>query len=177
MTSKSLKKRGRSRNGEYIRLTGLTVLRIMDRMARRIRIEYAGATYHVLAHGNQGRDIYADEHDRKLWLETLAEACAKTGWRIHAWVMMGNHFHLLLDTPEPNLVAGMKWLQGTYTQRYNSRHRLFGHLYQGRYKALVVDGTQGNYLAVVSTYIHLNPARAGLIRIGHPPGKGLRSWG
>ena len=141
----------------------------MDRMARKIRIEYAGATYHVLARGNQGRDIYADEHDRKLWLETLAEACAKTGWRIHAWVMMGNHFHLLLDTPEPNLVAGMKWLQGTYTQRYNSRHRLFGHLYQGRYKALVVDGTQGNYLAVVSTYIHLNPARAGLIRIGQEP--------
>ncbi len=138
-------------------------------MARKIRIEYAGATYHVMARGNQGRDIYADEPDRELWLETLAEACAKTGWRIHAWVMMGNHFHLLLDTPEPNLVAGMKWLQATYTQRYNSRHRLFGHLYQGRYKALVVDGTQGNYLAVVSTYIHLNPARAGLIRIGREP--------
>jgi len=84
-------------------------------MARKIRIEYAGAAYHVMARGNQGRDIYADERDRKLWLETLGEACEKTGWRIHAWVMMNNHYHLLLETPEANLVAGMKWLQGTYT--------------------------------------------------------------
>ncbi len=135
-------------------------------MARKIRIEYAGATYHVMARGNQGRDIYADDPDRKVWLQTLAEACARTGWHVHAWVMMGNHYHLLLETPEPNLVVGMKWLQGAYTQRYNSRHGLFGHLYQGRYQALVVEGTRGNYLGVVSTYIHLNPARAGLIRIG-----------
>jgi len=83
-------------------------------MARKIRIEYAGAAYHVMARGNQGRDIYADERDRKLWLATLGEACEKTGWRIHAWVMMNNHYHLLLETPEANLVAGMKWLQGTY---------------------------------------------------------------
>jgi REP element-mobilizing transposase RayT len=98
-------------------------------MARKIRIEYAGAVYHVMARGNQGRDIYADDQDRKLWLEALAEGCEKTGRRIHAWVMMGNHYHLLLETPEANLVAGMKWLQGTYTQRYNSRRKLFGHLY------------------------------------------------
>jgi REP element-mobilizing transposase RayT len=135
-------------------------------MARKIRIEYAGAVYHVMARGNQGRDIYADDQDRKLWLEALDEGCEKTGWRIHAWVMMRNHYHLLLETPEANLVAGMKWFQGTYTQRYNSRHKIFGHLYQGCYKAVVVDGAQGNYFAVVSTYIHLNPARAGLIRIG-----------
>ena len=75
-------------------------------MARKIRIEYAGAAYHVVARGNQGRDIYADDRDRKLWLETLREACEKTGWRIHAWVMMNNHYHLLLETPEANLVAG-----------------------------------------------------------------------
>src|ERR1035437_3027598 len=84
-------------------------------MARKIRIEYAGATYHVMARGNQGRDIYADERDRKLWLATLGEACKKTGWRIHAWVMMNNHYHLLLETPGANLVARMKWLQGTCT--------------------------------------------------------------
>jgi putative transposase len=135
-------------------------------MARKIRIEYAGAAYHVMARGNQGRDIYADDRDRKLWLETLGQACEKTGWRIHAWVMMNNHYHLLLETPEPNLVAGMKWLQGTYTQRYNSRHEIFGHLFQGRYKAVLVEPEGGNYFAVVSTYIHLNPARAGLIRVG-----------
>ena len=79
---------------------------------------------------------------------------------------MPNHYHLLAETPEANLVAGMKWLQGTYTQRYNSRHSVFGHLFQGRYKALVVDGAAGNYFGVVSTYIHLNPARAGLVSAG-----------
>jgi len=99
-------------------------------------------------------------------METLAEACEKTGWRVHAYVLMGNHYHLLLETPEANLVAGMKWLQGTYTQRYNSRHEVFGHLFQGRYKALLVDEAEGNYFEVVSTYIHLNPARAKLIRVG-----------
>jgi REP element-mobilizing transposase RayT len=135
-------------------------------MARPIRIEYAGAAYHVMARGNQGQAIFADDLDRKRWLETLEEACEKTGWRIHAWVMMGHHYHLLVETPEGNLVAGMKWLQGTYTQRYNARHSVFGHLFQGRYKALVVDGAAGNYFGVVSTYIHLNPARAGLIKVG-----------
>jgi REP element-mobilizing transposase RayT len=88
--------------------------------AGKIRIEYAGAAYHVMAPGNQGRSIYADGRDRKLWLETLGEACEKTGWRIHAWVMMNNHYHLLLETPEANLVAGMKWLQGIYSWRWGS---------------------------------------------------------
>ena len=143
-------------------------------MARKIRIEYAGAAYRVMARGNQGRAIYADERDRKLWLATLGEACEKTGWRIHAWVMMNNHYHLLLETPEANLVAGMKWLQGTYTQRYNSRHEIFGHLFQGRYKAVVVEVEAGNYFAVVSTYVQLNPALAGLIRVGEERLAGYR---
>ena len=143
-------------------------------MARKIRIEYAGAVYHVMARGNQGQAIFADDEDRQMWLRTLGEACEKTGWRIHAYVMMGNHFHLLVETPEANLVAGMKWFQGAYTQRYNSRHRLFGHLFQGRYKALVVDGAAGSYFEVVSTYIHLNPARAKVIRIGREPLRGYR---
>jgi REP element-mobilizing transposase RayT len=105
--------------------------------------------------------------DRKRFLENLGEGCEKTGWRIHAYVLMGNHYHLLIETPEPNMVAGMKWLQGTYTQRYNGRHRLFGHLFQGCYTAVIVEGrAEEGYFQVVSTYIHLNPARAGLIRIG-----------
>ncbi|MGO8764280.1 MAG: transposase [Limisphaerales bacterium] len=135
-------------------------------MARPLRIEYPGAAYHVMARGNQGQAIYRDDQDRKRFLETLAEACAKTGWQIYAYVLMGNHYHLLVKTPEGNLVAGMKWLQGTYTQRYNGRHKVFGHLFQGRYKAVVVDAGDANYLQVVSTCIHLNPARAGLIRMG-----------
>jgi putative transposase len=136
-------------------------------MARPLRIQYPGAVYHVMARGNHGQPIFRDDRDRRQFLETLGEACAKTGWCIHAYVLMGNHYHLLLETPEPNLVAGMKWLQGTYTQRYNGRHECFGHLFQGRYKAVVVDGrTEESYFQVVSTYIHLNPARAGLIRVG-----------
>jgi REP element-mobilizing transposase RayT len=135
-------------------------------MARPLRIEYPGAAYHVMARGNQGGAIFKDDRDRKRFLETLAEACAKTGWQIDAYVLMGNHYHLLVATPGGNLVAGMKWLQGTYTQRYNRRHQIFGHLFQGRYKAVVVDAQDANYLQVVSTYIHLNPARSGLVGPG-----------
>lgn len=135
-------------------------------MARPLRIEYAGAVYHVVARGNQGREIFQDDKDRRRFLATLGEACEKTGWWIDAYVLMGNHYHLLLETPEGNLVAGMQWLQGTYTQRYNHRHGLHGHLFQGRYKAMVIDGSTPNYFEVVGSYIHLNPARAGLIRIG-----------
>src|SRR5205807_1035381 len=141
-------------------------------MARPLRIEYPGAVYHVMARGNQGRPIFKDDQDRKRFLETLQESGQKTGWLIHAYVLMANHYHLLVETPEGNLVAGMKWLQGTYTQRYNGRHEVFGHLFQGRYKAVIVDGQDANYLQFVSTYIHLNPARAGLIRIGQEKLKG-----
>jgi REP element-mobilizing transposase RayT len=135
-------------------------------MARSLRIEYAGAIYHAMARGNQGCPLFKDDQDRRRFLETLAEACERTGWRVHAYVLMGNHYHLLIETPEANLVDGMKWLQGTYTQRYNSRHEVFGHLFQGHYKAVIVDGKEEDYFQVVSTYIHLNPARAKLIRVG-----------
>jgi len=135
-------------------------------MARALRLEYPGAVYHVMARGNQGQPIFRDDRDRRVFLDTLAEAHAKTGWRIHAYVLMGNHYHLLLETPEGNLVAGMQWLQSTYTLRYNARHEVFGHLFQGRYKAVIVDGGADRYFQVVSTYIHLNPARSGLIKPG-----------
>ena len=135
-------------------------------MSRPIRIEYAGAVYHVMARGNHGQPIFRDDQDRRRFLETVGEACEKTGWRIDAYVLMGNHYHLLVETPEGNLVAGMKWLQGTYTQRFNGRHGVFGHLFEGRYNAVVVDGSSRGYFEVVGTYIHLNPARAGLIRVG-----------
>jgi putative transposase len=134
-------------------------------VARPLRIQYPGAVYHVMARGNQGQPIFKDDKDRERFLETLQEACKKTGWLVQAYVLMGNHYHLLLATPEGNLVAGMKWLQGAYTQRFNGRHKVFGHLFQGRYKAILVDPAP-HYLHFVSTYIHLNPARAGLVRIG-----------
>jgi len=132
-------------------------------MPRKPRIEYEGAIYHVMSRGNRGDAIFDDDKDREIFLDTLEEACGRCGWRVHAFVLMGNHYHLLLETPEPNLVAGMKWLQGTYTQRFNSRHKQWGHLLQGRYKALLVDGAAGEYFQTVASYIHLNPARAGLI--------------
>jgi len=116
-----------------------------------------------MSRGNRGDDIYRDDKDREMFLDALKEACGRCGWRLHAFVLMSNHYHLLLETPEANLVAGMKWLQGTYTQRFNSRHKLWGHLLQGRYKALLVDGSSGEYFQTVGRYIHLNPARAGLI--------------
>ena len=112
----------------------------------------------------RGRRFFATTRTARRFLDTVGEACEKTGWWIHAYVLMGNHYHLLVETPEGNLVAGMKWLQGTYTQRFNSRHEVFGHLFQGRYKAVVIDGSSPGYFEVVGTYIHLNPARAGLIR-------------
>jgi len=135
-------------------------------VARPLRIEFAGAVYHVMARGNQGQKLWADDKDRQLWVATLVQAWRRTGWRIHAWALMSNHYHLLVETPEPNLVSGMKWLQGTYTQRYNARHRKRGHLFQGRYRAVPVESDAKEYFQTVSTYIYLNPARAKLIRIG-----------
>lgn len=123
-------------------------------------------SWRVAIKGNQGQKICADDGDRKMWLATVGAACRRTGWRIHAWALMSNHYHLLLETPEANLVSGMKWLQGTYTQRYNARHRQRGHLFQGRYRAVPVEAESAAYFQTVSTYIHLNPARAKLVRVG-----------
>ena len=85
-----------------------------DTMPRKPRVEYSGAVYHVMCRGNGGQAIFADDLDRGMFLDVLDEVCERCGWRIHAYVLMGNHYHVLLETPEPNLVAGMKWLQGTY---------------------------------------------------------------
>ena len=135
-------------------------------MPRQVRIEYEGATYHVMCRGDRREAIFADDHDRQTFLRTLAEAVGKTGWRLHAYVLMSNHYHLLLETPEPNLVRGMTWFQTTYTTRYNARHRTSGHLFGGRYKAVVIDLEVPGYFAAVLTYIHLNPVRAGLAKVG-----------
>jgi putative transposase len=133
-------------------------------MARKLRVEYPGAIYHVLNRGDRREAIFRDDQDRQAFLAALAEACAKTGWEVHALCLLGNHFHLVVETPQGNLVAGMKWLLGTYTGRFNRRHQLFGHLFSGRYKAVVVDGSGNGYLKTVSDYVHLNPVRAGLLR-------------
>lgn len=141
-------------------------------MARKLRVEYPGAIYHVINRGDRREPIFQDEADRQRFVETLGEACAKTGWQVHACVLMPNHFHLVVETPQPNLVAGMKWFLGAYTSRFNRRHKLFGHLFSGRYKSLIVDGSGSGYLKTVCDYVHLNPARARLVAADAP----LRSF-
>jgi putative transposase len=132
-------------------------------MARSIRIEYAGAVYHVMARGNRREAIFWDDEDRRFFLQAVSEVCAMTGWRVFAWVLMSNHYHLCIQTPEPNLVAGMKWLQNTITRRFNLRHRAWGRVFGDRYKAIPVEGG-GYYGRTLVDYIHLNPVRAGIIK-------------
>ena len=113
--------------------------------------------------GDQRDDIFKDDEDRQRFLVALAEACRKTEWQVHAYCLMRNHFHLVVETPQANLVAGMKWLLGVYTKRFNIRHELCGHVFAGRYKALIVDGSGTGYLRTVCDYVHLNPVRAKLL--------------
>src|SRR5438309_2187751 len=122
-----------------------------DGMARKLRIQYPRAVYHVMNRGDRRESIFHDDADRQRFIETLGEACGKTGWQVHAYCLMPNHFHLVLETPQPNLVAGMKRFLGTHTGRFNRRHKLFGHLFSGRYKALSVDSATPGYLKTATT--------------------------
>jgi REP element-mobilizing transposase RayT len=123
-----------------------------------------------MARGDGGKSIFLDEEDDKGFFFRLAEVCERCGWKVHAYVLMSNHFHLLLETPEPNLVDGMRYLMGTFSQGWNARHQRRGHVFQGRYKSIPVSGERaadGSYFRVTADYIHLNPARARLLR-GEP---------
>jgi putative transposase len=133
-------------------------------MPRSVRVEFPGAFYHVMVQGNRHENIFLDDDDRRYFLHALSQACEGTGWLIHAWVLMGNHYHLLLQTPDANLVSGMLWLQNTYTRRFNVRHRAWGRVFGDRYKAIYVDGDQPFYYQTLLDYIHLNPVRAGIIK-------------
>jgi putative transposase len=137
-------------------------------MARKLRVQYCGAIYHVMNRGDRRESIFADAADRQRFLQTLAQACEKTCWEVHAYCLMNNHFHLVMETPQANLVAGMKWLLGTYTGRFNRRHKEFGHLFSGRYKALPIDGSGSGYLKTACDYVHLNPVRAKLLKEDQP---------
>jgi putative transposase len=134
-------------------------------MPRQRRIEYEGAIYHVLSRGNRQKAIFLNNVDRHDFLKTLGEACQKTGFAIHAYCLMKNHFHLVVEMPQANLVAGMRWLLSCYTIRFNRRHKLAGHVFSGRYKSLVVE-SRGGYLRTVCDYTHLNPVRARLLASG-----------
>ena len=108
---------------------------------RKLRIEYPGAVYHVMNRGDRRENIFLDDKDREGFMATWGEACGKTEWQAHAYCLMRNHFHLVVETPQGNLVAGMKWLPGVYTKRFNIRHKFCGHVFAGRYRALMVDGS------------------------------------
>jgi REP element-mobilizing transposase RayT len=119
-----------------------------------------------MSRGNRRAKIFLDDVDRHDFIKTLAEACQKTGWQVHAYCLMPNHYHLVVETPEPNLVAGMAWLQSTYTIRLNHRHKLSGHVFSGRYKSQLVEGSGNGYLRTACGYVHLNPVRAGMLKAG-----------
>src|ERR1043166_7336557 len=132
-------------------------------MPRKLRLEFPGAIYHVMSRGDQREDIFLCDVDRYDFLKTLAEACRKADWQVHAFCLMRNHYHLVVETPNPNLVAGMAWLQSSYTIRLNNRHHLTGHVLSGRYKAQLVEGSGNGYLRTACDYVHLNPVRARLL--------------
>jgi putative transposase len=135
-------------------------------MARQVRIQFQGAVYHVMGRGDRRENIIGDDKDRRMFIETFGEACEKTGWLVYAWVLMSNHYHLVFQTPQANLVAGMRWLQNTYTRRFNVGNQLWGHVFGSRYKAVLVESREfgsGDYLSNLIDYVHLNPIRAGLI--------------
>ncbi len=134
----------------------------MDFMSRAWRIEYEGALYHLLSRGNEGNDIFVDERDRDRFLDTIEEMSQRFEIDVFAYVLMSNHYHLMIRTRRANLKKAMHWFGTTYTQRFNRRHLRSGHLFQGRYKSIVVQNEA--YLLQLSYYFHRNPLRAGLVK-------------
>lgn len=126
-------------------------------MPRKLRLETEGGIYHVINRGNYRGDIFRSDKAKAAFLKCLDEACEKSGWVVHAWCVMSNHYHLALETPRGNLADGMQWLQGTFSRRFNSLRKENGHLFQGRYKSLAVEPSS---LGALCHYIHLNPVRA-----------------
>jgi putative transposase len=127
-------------------------------MARPLRIEYPGALYHLTSRGDRQEDIFLDDTDREEFLSVLGSVVERFGWRVYAYCLMDNHYHLMVETPKGNLSKGMRQLNGVYTQRVNRRHARIGHVFQGRFKAILVD--KQNYLLELSRYVVLNPVRA-----------------
>ena len=130
-------------------------------MARPLRLEYSGALYHVTSRGNAKADIFLDDADRRIFLRTLGSTIARYGWVLHAFCLMGNHYHLLLQTPQPNLSRGMRQVNGVYTQCFNRRHEHVGHVFQGRFGGVLVE--RESYLLELARYVPLNPVRAGFV--------------
>jgi putative transposase len=134
-------------------------------MSRPLRLDHAGAVWHVTCRGNEKQAIFRDDEDRRALLRLFGRVVRVLRWRIHAYVLMGNHYHLLLETPEPNLSRGMHQINGIYTQRFNRRHQRVGHLFQGRFHSILIE--KDAHLLEVVRYVVLNPVRAGLSKHAH----------
>ena len=130
-------------------------------MTRPLRIEYAGAVYHITSRGNEKKAIFKDDQDRINFLHTLQHVNKRYHWICHAYCLMDNHYHLLIETPDGNLSLGMRQLNGVYTQLFNKHHQRTGHLFQGRYKSILIQ--KDSYLLEVCRYVVLNPVRAGMV--------------
>ena len=130
-------------------------------MSRPLRIDWPGGLFHVTARGDRREPIVEDDVDRRAWVELLGDTCQRLNWRVHAWCLMSNHYHLLLEVPEGNLSHGMRHLNGVWSQQFNRRHRRVGHVFQGRFKAIVVE--RETYLLELARYVVLNPVRAGMV--------------
>tara|TARA_Y200000002_G_C22480933_1_gene578715 strand:+ start:109 stop:639 length:531 start_codon:yes stop_codon:yes gene_type:complete len=133
----------------------------MEAMARPLRIQYPGAVYHVTSRGDRRENIYESDADRQAFLSTLWDVCERFNWICHAWCLMSNHYHLVIETPEANLSKGMRQLNGVYTQRFNRQHSKVGHLFQGRFKGILVQ--KDSYLVELLRYVVLNPVRAKMV--------------
>ena len=131
-------------------------------MARPLRLEFAGALYHLTSRGDGQEDIYLDDEDREGFLALMGQVCQRFNWTVYAYCLMSNHYHFVVETPEGNLSRGMRHLNGVYTQRFNRGHGRVGHVFQGRYKAIVVQ--KEAYLLELSRYVVLNPVRARMVR-------------
>jgi REP element-mobilizing transposase RayT len=131
-------------------------------MARPLRIEYSGAVYHITSRGNGRKAIFEDDQDRQMFLSVLGSVVKRYNWLCHAYCLMDNHYHLMIETPDANLSKGMRQLNGIYTQRYNQRHQRPGHIFQGRFKSILVQ--KENYLLELCRYVVLNPVRSGSIK-------------
>ncbi len=131
-------------------------------MSRPLRIELSGGLYHVTSRGDRREAIYRDDQDREDWLVVLGEVCSRFNWRCHLWCEMTSHYYFVVETPDANLSKGMRQLNGVYTQRTNRRHGLVGHLFQGRFKAILVE--RDAYLLELARYVVLNPVRAGMLQ-------------